>query len=108
MGLPGVVPWPLLLVPIVLLVADVTFKSILFEEPPYDTAADVSIAGLTFTGVHLTAHSNPISKVVFVILFGQFLVWLACGAWGKRLKRRAEEEKKARVEFTRFGGRIGT
>jgi hypothetical protein len=88
------VPWPLVVVPVVLMGLDVTYKWGFFKEAPTDSVADIALAGLTFGAVHLlttmlregpTAHPIPAEAFVWVLL--QFGAWPLCLLWSGQLKK---------------------
>jgi hypothetical protein len=85
---------PLILagLPILLAVLDGIYKRAIFEHPPYDGVADIALAALTFSGVHLItksmspAHPLMVQPLVILVVIGQAVVWPLALGWSKALR----------------------
>jgi hypothetical protein len=82
------VPLVLVFVPIVLMAFDVGFKWRMFKAPPYDSVADIGLAALTFSMVHLCTlffsgggRGVPAIGWAFLWCGAQFLAWPAFLLW---------------------------
>jgi hypothetical protein len=85
---------PLVLVglPIFLAVLDGIYKRAIFDHRPYDGVADIALAALTFSGVHLITksmspdHPLMVQPIVILVVIGQAVVWPLALGWGKALR----------------------
>ena len=91
MRLLGNVPSVLILFPIGLLICDVSFKVLkLGKRLPVDTMADMSLAALTFNGVHLLTH-NLVGTGVIVLIVVNCVAWFYSLEVAHRLEKRFEK-----------------
>jgi hypothetical protein len=94
--LPPGVPWALVFVPIGLLGFDVGYKWAIQKAAPADSVADISLAGLTFSMVHvlndqLSDGGGRLGVGPLIWLLLMFLVWPLTLFWAERIRKSASK-----------------
>ncbi len=86
--------WVVILVPLILLGYNIAFKRGMEGYLPHDSFADISLAALTASGVHIFRQvfrdgiSGPIGVWALFIVFLQFAIWFGGLFWAKSIRDR--------------------
>jgi hypothetical protein len=86
------VPATLVLLPVGLAVLDGIYKRVIFKHAPYDGVADIALAALTFSAVHLITKSMPphnaltVPAGVIIVVIAQFAAWPLALTWSRWLR----------------------